>query len=285
VTVGSYFSGTVIRWDVEGIDALGHYKVMLDSLGPLGYFFTDRLPGSASLNLRLYTYHITLVPLAIIFLLVCHFYLIHVFNISPLPHEAGALQGEVPREELTATFTDHLRSIIMFSLIYYGAVVILSLINPAPLGAEQVSDITGAKPTWPFLWLYGIENFTGMKGILYGSATLAIILALVPILDRGPSRDPLQRKGILSMGLACLLVMVGLTLYAWIAPPQIHKGHDHDNSASGNQHNSRNEMHDGNEHLDRGTIETEQVHEHNVNQPEAQPSEVGKEVPSHSPTP
>ena len=221
-TMGSYFSGTVIKWDQEGYEALHHYKTVMETLGPLGYWFGEKLAGAISLNLRMYTYHITLAPLAIIILVVGHFYLIHVFNISPLPRGAGARQAEVPREELTGTFTEHLRSIALFSLIYYGAVVVLSLLISAPLGQERLDHFTGEKPPWIYFWMYGLEHFTGIQGILYGSLALLILMFLIPLLDRGESRDPMERKGILATGLVAVLVMASFTLFAWLSPPEVH---------------------------------------------------------------
>jgi ubiquinol-cytochrome c reductase cytochrome b subunit len=226
-TMGSFFSGTVIKWDHEATEALHHFKSVIESLGPLGTLFSEELTGAVSLNLRMYTYHITLAPLALILLVIGHFYLIHVFNISPLPTGGSARLEEVPKEELTGTFMEHVRSILLFSLIYYGAVAVLSFVVPAPIGADPMEEMTGEKPLWPFLWMYGIENLTGMQGILYGSAALLLLLVMIPLLDRGPSRDLRDRKGILALGSAALLTMIGFTLFAWIAPPQLHEGHDH----------------------------------------------------------
>jgi quinol-cytochrome oxidoreductase complex cytochrome b subunit len=223
--MGSYFSGTVMKWDQEGFEALHHYKVVMETLGPLGYWFGETLTGAVSLNLRMYTYHIILAPLVIILLVAGHFYLIHVFNISPLPYGAAARQTEVPREELTGTFTEHLWSIARFSLIYYGAVVVLSILNPAPLGVARLDHFTGEKPPWLFLWMYGVEHFAGIAGIIYGSAALLILLFLIPIVDRGASRDPRERRGILAVGLVAIVVITGFSLFAWFAPPEVHHAH------------------------------------------------------------
>jgi ubiquinol-cytochrome c reductase cytochrome b subunit len=226
-TMGSYFSGTVVKWDQEGFEALDHYKLTVAAFGPLGYWLGENLTGAVSMNLRMYTYHITLAPLAIVFLVVGHFYLIHVFNISPLPRGVSARLTEVPKEELTGTFTEHLRTIFLSSLIYYGAVAVLSLMIPAPIGNVRSDEMTGEKPPWLYLWMYGIENLTGIFGILYGTLALLILMLLIPLLDRGPSRDPIERKGILAVGIVTILILASFTLYAWIAPPQVHEGHVH----------------------------------------------------------
>lgn len=140
------------------------------------------------------------------------------------PGGLSARLTEVPAAELTGTFTEHLGSIVRFSLVFYGLVAILSAIVPAPLGGEHSLVFTGEKPPWIYLWQYGIEHFTGIAGILYSSLLLLLIFLLVPWIDRGPSRDPMERKGVLALGAVTALVMIGFTVFAWVSPPQVHHG-------------------------------------------------------------
>ena len=224
VVMGSYFSGTVIKGDQESLEALEHYNYVVDMLGPLGYWFSEHLAGSVSLPQRMFATHISLAPLAVILLLSGHFYLIHVFNLSPLPKGEQAALAELPAGQLTESFTAHAMSIFKFGLLYYGLVALLALAVPAPVGEAQTAVMTGIKPPWPYLWLYGAENLLGMAGIFYGNLVLLIVLLLVPLVDRSRSRAFGQRKGILAAGLVVLVVLVGLSLYAWLSPAEVHKG-------------------------------------------------------------
>lgn len=227
-TMLAYFSGTVIKWDQEGSEAMVHYQAVLEMLGPIGTLMGSGLTGSVSMNVRMYGFHVTLAPLLLIALIVGHFYLVHVFNISPLPRGPHSRLPEVPAAELTGTFTEHLWAITRFSLIFYGLVAIVAAIVQPPLGGEPSSEQTGVKPPWIYLWQYGIENFVGIvPGILYSSLVLLLLFLIVPLLDRGPSRDPKDRKGVLALGAATFVVLLGLTLYAWLSPPQVHEGHEH----------------------------------------------------------
>lgn len=227
-TMLAYFSGTVIKWDQEGSEALEHYQFVVDMLGPVGTLLGEGLTKSISMNIRMYSFHVTWAPLLLIFLIVGHFYLIHVFNISPLPRGPHSKLPEVPKAELTGTFTEHLIGIIRFSLIFYGLVAILAAVVPAPLREAATSEATGVKPPWIYLWQYGVENYLGMAGILYSTVILFLLFLLVPLLDRGPSRDPKDRKGVLALGAVTALVLLSLTVYAWIAPAQVHHGHGHE---------------------------------------------------------
>ncbi|MBI3811232.1 MAG: cytochrome bc complex cytochrome b subunit [Nitrospirae bacterium] len=223
----SYFSGTVIKWDQEGSEALEHFQFVVDLLGPVGTLMGKGLTDSVSMNVRMYSFHVTLAPLLLIGLIVGHFYLIHVFNISPLPRGPHARLDEVPKAELTGTFTEHLFGILRFSLVFYGLVAILAAVVHAPLEAAASAAPTGVKPPWIYWWQYGIENFVGMAGILYSSVVLVLLFLLVPLLDRGPSRDPKDRKGVLVLGAVTFVILLGLTIYAWLSPPQVHSGHSH----------------------------------------------------------
>jgi ubiquinol-cytochrome c reductase cytochrome b subunit len=226
-TMLSFFSGTVIKWDQEGSEALEHYQFVVGLLGPVGTLLGEGLTQSVSMNVRMYSIHVTLAPLLLIVLVVGHFFLIHVFNISPLPRGPHSKLPEVPKAELTGTFTEHLFGIVRFSLIFYGLVAILAAIVPASLEPAATSEATGVKPPWIYLWQYGIENFLGMAGILYSTILLLLLFLIVPWLDRGLSRDPKDRKGVLALGAVTALVLLSLTLYGWLSPKQVHHGHGH----------------------------------------------------------
>jgi len=230
VVMGSYFSGTVIKGDQEAGEALEHYNYVVGMLGPFGYWLGEHLAGAVSLPLRMFALHVTLAPLAVILLVIGHFYLIHVFNLAPLPTGEQAELAELPPAQLTESFTAHAMSILKFGLLYYGFVAVLALAVPAPVGESQSAVMTGIKPPWPYLWLYGAENFLGMGGIFYGNVVLMILLLLVPLVDRGRSRAFGRRKGVLVAGLAVALVLVGLSIYAWLGPAEVHEhgmGHHH----------------------------------------------------------
>ncbi len=234
VVMGAYFSGTVIKGDQESAEALHHYNFVVGMLGPAGSWLGGQLTGAVSMPLRMFALHIALVPLAVIVLVIGHFYLIHVFNLAPLHRGEQAALAELPAAQLTESFTAHGMSILKFALFYYGLVALLALAVPAPVGEAQAAAMTGIKPPWPYLWLYGAEHFLGMEGLFYGNVALLVLLLLVPLVDRSHSRAFSQRKTILAAGLVVGLVIVGFSLFAWLAPPEVHQGgaHQHDEGGS-----------------------------------------------------
>src|SRR3990172_5755472 len=99
---GSYFTGTVLKWDQESFDALMHYREGLKLLGPLGTFLGST--EAVSLNVKLFASHVTLLPLLLVLLLAAHFYLVHVHNLSPLPFGKDSTLSTLPPERMTGTF-------------------------------------------------------------------------------------------------------------------------------------------------------------------------------------
>lgn len=229
---GSYFTGTVLKWDQESFDALVHYREALKLLGPLGDVLGST--EAVSLNVKLFASHVTLLPLVLVLLIAGHFYLVHVLNLSPLPFGEDSARSTLPPERLTGTFMEHTRSILLYGAIYYALVVVLAWAVPAPLGPPVSGEEMSIKPPWPFLWLYAIENFTGrMDTMVHGIVTLLLLLAVVPLLDRGPERNPMKRRGTIAAGGIVLFTLVGLSVYAAITPPQMHhhEGTSHEEAA------------------------------------------------------
>lgn len=219
---GSYFSGTVLKWDQEAFEALQHYRDGLKFLGPIGRFMESA--EALSLNIKLYFSHVSIFPLLLMALIAGHFYLINVFNLSPLPFGEDSARAQVPPERMTGKFLEHSRSIFYYSLFYYVLVAAVALIFPAPLGPPNAGEEVGSKPPWPFLWVYALENLSGRTDTLvYATGALFLLLALLPFLDRGPERNPFKRIKTMVMGALFLLAVIGLSIYATIAPPMVHQ--------------------------------------------------------------
>jgi len=223
--MGSYFTGTILKWDEEGSDALSHYREALMHLGHIGTLLTDALPASAPMNFRVYALHITFFPLLLIGLIGLHLYLIRVLHLSPTPGDKWADQPDIPESEMHVTFHQHGKNVMVFAILYYGWLSVLAFFIRAPLGGPPTPEHGALKPPWPFLWMYGFENQWGIVSTIYASSIFFGLLALIPVLDRKQDRRLQARKGILTMGAIVALALFGLTLHGYITPPQIHTGH------------------------------------------------------------
>jgi len=222
VTLGFIFTGTVIKWDQEGSEALGHFKEIGEILGRWGVWFTPEFSRSVPLLTRLYSTHITLLPFVLLGLVAIHVYLIKMLKISPKPTEDARAGDEYPPDTKMGSFAVHLRRMLGFGLILLAAIAVFALVVPAPLGVKAVPGEEVTKPPWMLLWLYPIENVFGVAGILYGGIALFGLLALVPFIDRSPWLAPRKRRGMVILGAIVFIVLVALIINAELSVPVTH---------------------------------------------------------------
>lgn len=217
VTVGLYFSGTILKWDQEAYEAMLHQMEGARFLGALGFLFSE-FTRSVPLLVRLYMAHVSILPALLTLLVVAHFFLVKRHGVSPSPWRATGLPAA---EE---TFARHLRLVGAYSLILLGAMTVLAVLLPAGLGPAPVEGIEVTKPPWPFLPLYTLENLLGLTAVLYAPLALFLVLVLVPFLDRGGPIHTGARRRVLAAGVALALLAVASALWAWWTTPMAHVG-------------------------------------------------------------
>lgn len=222
ISMGFIFTGSVIKWDQEGNEALGHFREIGELLGGWGTWFSPEFARSTPLLTRLYSTHIILLPFVFVGLFAIHMFLIKMLKISPKPTENARAGDDYPPSQKMGRFDEHLRRMIGFGLILFAVVALISYFFPAPLGVPAVAGEEVTKPPWMLLWLYPIENVFGVAGILYGGAFFFTLLALVPLIDRSPWLAPRRRLGMIIAGEALLLILSALVVYALFTVPVTH---------------------------------------------------------------
>ncbi len=217
-TIGLMFTGTVLKWDQEGFEALEHNLEIASGLGALGSFFSPSFAASVPILTRLYSVHVSLLPLLFGFLFLAHVFYIRHFGIAPHPFPRKSTGGK------HETFLSHMGKIAEYGLVLFVIVAILAVAFPAPLGPEPIEGIEVTKPPWPFLWLFPIENALGIQWLLPASVVPFLLLFVVPLVDRGPERDPRRRK-LVTVGFAIgLAVFIALTVLGALLPMAQHLG-------------------------------------------------------------
>lgn len=217
------FTGTVLKWDQEGFEALGHNIEIGNLLGGVGLWFSPTFSGQISILLRLYGAHVVIIPGLILVLVLLHFLLVKRHKMSPHPSLPADASGEQASEaEPTEPFTRHLRRLVAFGLALTGILGILAVVLPAALGPSPVAGIEVTKPPWMFWWPFTLENWLGLPAILYGELAFFIILVIVPFVDRNPNRLWRRRPIAMILGLVLLLVLIVLTILMAITPAQVH---------------------------------------------------------------
>ena len=221
----SLFTGTVLKWDQEGFEALGHNLEIANLLGGTGFWFSPDFAERLSLLVRIYGAHVVILPGVILVLITLHGLLVKRHKISPHPSLPADPSGEqAAAQEPTEPFTHHLRRIGAFGLVLAGALGVLAVLLPPPVGPPPVAGIEVTMPPWNFWWLYTLEDWFGLPAILYAEILFFLLLAAVPFLDRSTRRHWRRRPVSIGAGMVLLLTVVTLTILIFVLPAKEHLG-------------------------------------------------------------
>lgn len=207
ITLGFVFTGSALKWDQEGLEALQHNTEAANVLGALGGWFSAEFSRSVPLLMRLFTGHVTILPLLFFILIAAHIFLVKQHGISPKVSADATTRPTTGEGD--SRFYVHLIRMAGYGLIVLAAALFLSLTFPAPLGMPGVAGAEVTKPWWMFVWLFPAEAAWGARALVLVPGGLGLLLALVPIADRSPYLSPVRRKGLLIVaGLVLLIITI-----------------------------------------------------------------------------
>jgi ubiquinol-cytochrome c reductase cytochrome b subunit len=245
LTILAIFTGTALKWDQEGYEAVAHNLDVAQLLGGAGFWFSSSFAAHTPILVRLYAAHVVLIPGLLLVLLTLHALLIKKHKISPhpaLPSEVpdGPAALSVPSQpapgrhvaagpgetyaEKTEPFTQHLRRVGAFGLVLLAGLTVLAVLFPPAVGPTPVAGIEVTKPMWVFWWMFTLENWLGLAGILYGAGLLFVLLAAVPFIDRKPARSWRARPVAVTLGAGVLVAIIVLTALTAFTTPAAHLG-------------------------------------------------------------
>jgi len=217
LTFGLYFSGTILKWDQEGYEAMLHNMETARLLGGLGVWFAGEFTRSVPMLVRLYVAHVSILPALLTLFVIAHCALVKRHGISPSPWVPA-------RPAHPESFARHARHLAAYGLVLLGGLLALAVLFPPGLGPTPVEGVEVTKPPLPLLWLYPLENWFGLGSIFYATLLLGVFLVLVPFLDWGPELVPRRRQAMLAAGSLVLAVIVGLIAVALLGPTAAHVG-------------------------------------------------------------
>jgi len=223
VTMGLLFTGTVLKWDQEGYEALQHNIEAANLLGVAGFWFSPEFTTSFPILGRLYISHIMILPGIGTLLLITHFLLVKHHGISFKPAVADAeIAGKPVMEKPASTFSSHLIRMTGFGLLILGVALVLSLVWAPLVGERPDPTIEVTKPWWMFMPFYPLEEIFGLSSLLWAPAIAVVLLVLVPFVDRSPWRSARRRKAVIIVGAVMALVLGALLLETLLSPPAAH---------------------------------------------------------------
>ena len=211
------FTGSVLKWDQEGVEALGHNIELSSFAGALGYWFDPSFAPDVPILIRINSAHVTLLPLIALALVGVHVYLIRVLGISTPAINSNQAEKQVP-------FSTHVVKMGLYGLVAVALIAVLSLFVQAPLSSMGNLGIEISKPDWYLLWVYTIENYWGLEPVPYILSAAMILIVIAPAFDRGSGTDPRRRKLMISLLVVAVVLFVALTVAAALLPPKSHLG-------------------------------------------------------------
>lgn len=216
ITALLFFTGTVMKWDQESLEALEHNIEIGKLLGRFGFWFSPTF--GTPLLTRLFVVHIAVLPFLFTIVVAIHLMLVKRLKMAPSPFRKG------PEPEPTRPFTKHLAELGALALVLIGILTILAVLAPPPHGPAPIEGIEITKPPWPLLWVYPIEDWVGVAGILWATLTIFLMLFLVPFVDRTPERHPRKRVPMMIAAGVVVVTIIGLIVYAAVQPVASHIG-------------------------------------------------------------
>ncbi len=224
---GGIFTGTVLRWDQEAYEALEHNTATAQLFGAAGGFFSRGFTTSVAILPRLYAAHVSIVPMLLAGFLVAHIFLIKHHGIAPTAAQADAgeaPEGKLPKEQMTAKYSTHLRLMVGYGTAIVALAGILGLLFPPAIGSAPDPSMEVTKPPFMFYFFYAFENWLGIPGILYSAVGLFGLLAVLPFIDRTPLRHLRKRPIALILGTLLLAAVIALTIYVTVSGTGKHLG-------------------------------------------------------------
>jgi ubiquinol-cytochrome c reductase cytochrome b subunit len=217
ITAAFFFTGTVLKWDQESLEALEHNIEIGKIIGRAGFWFSPTFGGTPLLT-RLYMVHISVLPMLFMLVVATHLLLVKRLKMAPSPFR------KEPEPEPTEPFSRHLVRLGGFALILVAVLATLGVLLAPGHGPSPVEGIEVTKPAWPLLWIYPIENWVGVAGILWATLAIFATLLIVPFVDRGSERALRKRLFILIPAAVLVVTIIGLIIYAAVLPVASHIG-------------------------------------------------------------
>lgn len=222
LVVGFAFTGYLLPWDQRAYWATTVGTAFAKTVPGIGDSLMRLLRGGENVGaltlMRFYTVHTMLLPAILVVLIGLHLFLVRKLgSAGPWKPQPGKGEPFYPHQ----AYRDVLVAVVAFAAVLW-------LAYSRPVGLEAVADPTDASyvplPEWYFLPMYqGLKYLPGsleFVGVVVLPSLFLLALLLLPWIDRGPSREPRRRVGVLSVVSLLFLAAAILTRIALAAQPK-----------------------------------------------------------------
>jgi ubiquinol-cytochrome c reductase cytochrome b subunit len=239
VVIGLGFTGYLLPWDQKAYWATMVGSKIATITPFVGPWAGKILKGGDTLGTitlaRFYSIHVLLLPALFIGLVLVHLFLIVWHGIAAPPKrmpQAPAADWKAAvdkdyhdlKEQGVPFFPDIVFKDMVAVFVLFAILAALAYFKGA--GLEDMADPTSTdynpRPEWYFLFLFQLLKYIPGKAEALATSVLpglvVGILFLLPFLDRGPKRHPLDRKSWTGLGLAGLGGIIFLTVLGLRSP-------------------------------------------------------------------
>ena len=208
----SYWATTVVTASLEYVPFLGNDLVRFIRGGEFVGDGTFR---------RAFAAHVALIPLLLLAVVAAHLALVRRAGLAGRARRrvadepASPLVPFFPRVALRYALGIVAFLFVLMALVFYAP----NLFFPADhqVSADPFETPPNVKPEWYFLWAYQLPRLIPEALALALQGVALVVLFALPFIDRSPHRHPRDRP-LISAGLGLVLaVLLGLTLFGYLA--------------------------------------------------------------------
>jgi len=217
LVVAANFTGYLLPWDqlaywgiTVGSSIISYVPVVGDTISRL--LIGGPEIGSATL-LNFYGLHISVIPIAILGLMSFHFWRVRKDGGLSIPRSVD--EPPLSKEETTTTYADLVRPEFTFAIVMLTAVIIFSMLVPAPLEPLANPDLSPnpAKAPWYFLGIQELLlHYHPLIATIVIPALALIALFMLPYLDADMNSVGIYFRSRRGRWLSLLSAAVGVLL-------------------------------------------------------------------------
>ena len=220
---GFAFTGYLLPWDQKAYWATVVGTNVAGTVPVIGGVLLRIVRGGTELSAlslsRYFAIHTYILPWSLALLAGLHVFLLERAG-------AGGIWNAADRVPYKADplFPNQIFRDTVFILIVFLSLAALAILFPAPLEpqADPTDSTYNPRPEWYFYFVFQMLRIFEGKFELVGTLILpgiaGAVLLLIPFLDRGPERDPVKRKYLMSAAAVAVVTVIGLTISGARAP-------------------------------------------------------------------
>jgi cytochrome b6 len=225
-TLGSGLTGYLLPWTVLSKSAtdvsIGMINLMPPNIGNIVKYLATGTGSDAEELTRFFVLHILMIPTVLLVLFAGKMYMFEI-------HGASQPASQSTREvKFYPWFPRVFLYITMIGSAYLSLLIAASIVFPLNLPPEysvSAAQHYTAQPEWYFMAVYQVLKFAMFEGNNEPAAMAlvtmaAILMALLPFIDRSERRDPAQRPLYSTIGLIIIVELIVLTVWGYLTPGQ-----------------------------------------------------------------